>query len=97
MLTTLSRQIIAVLLVAAFLPACEIHRRTIREYNTDPAGHVSVTNVTEDVYWKERVHERIAAEIAHRHGGRLAAAPSGQGGRVALELPLAGAARVARA
>jgi hypothetical protein len=65
MLTSRSRQITALLLIAAFLPACEIHHRTIREYNTDQAGHVSVTNVTEDVYWKERVHERIAAEIAH--------------------------------
>ena len=51
--------------MAALLPACEIHRRTIREYNTDTSGHVSVTNVTEDAYWKERVSERIAAEIAH--------------------------------
>ncbi len=65
MLTTLSRRIIAVLLVATLLPACEIHRRTIREYNTDQGGRVSVTNVTEDQYWKERVDERIAAEIAH--------------------------------
>ena len=39
----------------------------------------------------------IAAEIASRHGGRLAAAPSAQGGRVALELPVATAARAARA
>jgi signal transduction histidine kinase len=39
----------------------------------------------------------IAAEIAARHGGRLSAAPSAQGGRVALELPLSGAARAARA
>ena len=65
MLTMRSQRIIAVLLVAAFLPACEIHKRTIREYNTDQSGHVSVTNVTEDVYWKERVNERIKAEIAH--------------------------------
>ena len=63
--TTFSRRVIAVLLMATLLPACEIHRRTIREYNTDTSGHVSVTNVTEDEYWKERVHERIAAEIAH--------------------------------
>ena len=63
--TTLSRRIIAVLLLAAFLPACAIHRPTIREYNTDASGHVSVKNVTEDAYWKERVNERIAAEIAH--------------------------------
>jgi signal transduction histidine kinase len=39
----------------------------------------------------------ITAEIAARHGGRLAAAPSAQGGRVALELPLSGASRAARA
>ena len=59
-----SRRLIAVVLLAAFLPACEIHRRTIREYNTDTTGRVSVTNVTEEQYWKERVDERIAAEIA---------------------------------
>lgn len=64
-MTTSWQRIIAILLVAAFLPACDIHRRTIREYNTDRTGHVSVTNVTEDQYWKERVDERIAAEIAH--------------------------------
>ena len=58
-------RIVAALLVVAFLPACEIHHRTIREYNTDRSGHVSVTNVTEDAYWKERVDERIAAEMAH--------------------------------
>ena len=34
----------------------------------------------------------IAAEIAARHGGRLAAAPAAGGGRVVLELPAAGAA-----
>jgi hypothetical protein len=65
MLKIFSRRIAATLLVVTFLPACEIHRRTIREYNRDPAGRVSVTNVTEDQYWKERVDERIAAEIAH--------------------------------
>ena len=65
MLTIRSRQVIALLLVAAFLPACAIHRPTIREYNTDQAGHLSVKNVSEDVYWKERVNERIAAELAH--------------------------------
>lgn len=58
-------RLIAVLLLATFLPACEIHRRTIREYNSDRSGRVSVTNVTEEQYWKERVDERIAAEIAH--------------------------------
>ena len=64
MLTTFSRRVIGALLVATFLPACDIHRRTIREYNTDRAGRVSVSNVSEDQYWKERVDERIAAEIA---------------------------------
>jgi hypothetical protein len=58
-----SRRLIAILLVAALLPACDIHRRTIREYQTDPAGHTSVKNVTEEEYWKERVDERIAAEM----------------------------------
>jgi hypothetical protein len=65
MLTFFPRRIIAALLVLSFFPACEIHRRTIREYNTDRSGRVSVTNVTEEQYWKERVDERIAAEIAH--------------------------------
>jgi hypothetical protein len=58
-----SRRLIAVLLVAALLPACDVHRRTIREYHTDQAGHTSVSNVTEEEYWKERVDERIAAEM----------------------------------
>jgi hypothetical protein len=61
----LSRRLIAVLLVASVLPACEIHHQTIREYNTDQSGHTSMRNVTEDQYWKERVDERIAAEVAH--------------------------------
>jgi hypothetical protein len=64
MLTLSSRRIIAALLVAIFLPACEIHRRTIREYETDRTGRTSAKNVTEEQYWKERVDERIAAEIA---------------------------------
>jgi len=59
-----SRRLIAILLLAALLPACDIHRRTIREYHTDQGGRVSVSNVTEDEYWKEKVDERIAAEIA---------------------------------
>jgi len=59
-----SRRITAVLLVAILLAGCEIHRRTIREYHTDQAGQVSVSNVTEEQYWKEKVDERIAAEIA---------------------------------
>ena len=63
MLSIRSQRIIAVLLLLALLPACEIHKRTIREYQTDQAGHTSVKNVTEEEYWKERVDERIAAEI----------------------------------
>jgi len=58
-----SRRLIAILLLAALLPACDVHRRTIREYHTDQGGRVSVSNVTEDEYWKEKVDERIAAEI----------------------------------
>ncbi|HVI81122.1 MAG TPA: hypothetical protein VM717_00100 [Chthoniobacterales bacterium] len=51
------------LLVATLLSGCSVHKPTIREYNTDQAGRVNVTNVTEEQYWKERVDERIAAEI----------------------------------
>lgn len=65
MVMSFLRRIIAALLVASFLPACDIHRRTIREFHTDQAGHTSMSNVTEDQYWKERVDERIAAEVAH--------------------------------
>lgn len=39
----------------------------------------------------------IAAEIAARHGGRLAGAPSARGARLAIELPLVEATRAARA
>jgi hypothetical protein len=63
MQTIHSRRIIALLLVAILLVGCGGHR-TIREYRTDQGGRVSVTNVTEEQYWKERVDERIAAEIA---------------------------------
>ena len=56
--------IIGLMLAANLLTGCEIHRRTIREYNTDRSGRTSVSNVTEEQYWKERVDERIAAEIA---------------------------------
>jgi len=35
----------------------------------------------------------IAAEIAARHGGRLATAPATGGGRVVLDLPAVGSAR----
>jgi hypothetical protein len=59
-----TRLVIGLLLVATLLSGCEIHRRTIREYQTDQAGRTSVKNVTEEQYWKERVDERIAAEIA---------------------------------
>ena len=38
----------------------------------------------------------VAAEIAARHGGRLAAAPVANGGRIVLELPVAGRAVRAR-
>jgi signal transduction histidine kinase len=38
----------------------------------------------------------IAADIARRHGGRLAAAPSGRGARLVLELPAAAEASLAR-
>jgi len=58
-----SRRIIALLLAAIVLVGCAGHP-TIREYRTDQGGQVSVTNVTEAQYWKERVDERIAAEIA---------------------------------
>jgi hypothetical protein len=61
------RRTIGLLLIAAMLTSCiEIHRRTIREYETDRTGRTSVSNVTEEQYWKERVDERIAAEIAHQ-------------------------------
>jgi len=63
MQTIHSRRIIALLLVAIFMVGCGGHR-TIREYRTDQGGRVSVTNVSEEQYWKERVDERIAAEIA---------------------------------
>jgi hypothetical protein len=63
---TCSCRIVALLLVGVLLGGCiEFHRRTIREYRTEGGGRVSVSNVTEDQYWKERVDERIAAEIAH--------------------------------
>jgi hypothetical protein len=55
---------IALLLLAIFLSACAIHRPTIREYQTDQSGQTRMKNVTEEQYWKERVDERIAAEIA---------------------------------
>lgn len=66
MMTAGTVRLVALTLVATLFAGCiEFHRRTIREYNTDRSGHVSVTNVTEEQYWKERVDERIAAEIAH--------------------------------
>ena len=59
-----SRRIIVLPLVATLLIGCAIHSPTIREYRTDPGGRINVSNVTEEQYWKERVDERIAAEIA---------------------------------
>jgi hypothetical protein len=64
MSTIHSRPFLGVLLVATLLVGCEIHHRTIREYRTDEGGRTSMTNVTEEQYWKERVDERIAAELA---------------------------------
>src|SRR5215468_2963109 len=59
------RRTIGLLLLITLLVGCtEIHRRTIREYRTDTTGHTTMSNVTEEQYWKERVDERIAAEIA---------------------------------
>src|SRR6266705_2166193 len=57
-------RIVGSLLVAVLLVGCiEFHRRTIREYGTDQAGQINVRNVTEEQYWKEKVDERIEAEI----------------------------------
>ena len=64
MQTIHSRQIIVLLLVATLLVGCLGRGRTIREYRTDDAGRTTMSNVTEEQYWKERVDERIAAEIA---------------------------------
>jgi hypothetical protein len=63
MQTIHSRRIIVLLLVATLLVGCG-SRRTIREYRTDQAGRTTLSNVGEEQYWKERVDERIAAEIA---------------------------------
>jgi signal transduction histidine kinase len=38
----------------------------------------------------------VAAAVAHRHGGRLTAAPAGAGARVVLDLPAAAPIRLAR-
>jgi hypothetical protein len=64
MQTIHSRRIIALLLVAILLIGCAGRGRTIREYRTDAGGQVNVSNVSEEQYWKERVDERITAEIA---------------------------------
>ena len=56
-------RIIALALIVALLWGCG-GQRTIREYRTDQSGGTTVTNVTEEQYWKEKVDERIAAEIA---------------------------------
>ena len=58
-----SRRLIAILLLATFFPGCAIHKPTIREYQTDQTGRTSMKTVTEEEYWKERVDERITAEI----------------------------------
>jgi hypothetical protein len=63
MQTTHSRRIIVLLLVATLVVGCGTHR-TIREYRTDDAGRTTMNNVTEEQYWKEKVDDRIAAEIA---------------------------------
>jgi hypothetical protein len=63
MQTIHSRRIIGLLLIATLLIGCGSHR-TIRQYRTDEAGRTTVSNVSEEQYWKERVDERIAAEIA---------------------------------
>jgi hypothetical protein len=63
MQTIHSQRIIVLLLVATLLAGCAIHPRTIREYRTED-GRTTMNNVTEEQYWKERVDERIAAEIA---------------------------------
>ena len=58
-----SKQLIVALFLAAFsLSGCGGHR-TIREYSTDTSGHTTMKNVSEEEYWKERVDERIAAEM----------------------------------
>lgn len=64
MQTIHSQRIIVLVLVATLLTGCAIHPRTIREYQTDQAGRTTMSNPTEEQYWKERVDERIAAEIA---------------------------------
>jgi len=57
-------RIVGSLLVAVLLVGCiEFHRRTICEYGTVQAGQTTVRNVTEEQYWKEKVDERIEAEI----------------------------------
>jgi|SRR5215469_1452244 len=55
--------VISLLLAATFISGCTIHPLTIREYNADQSGRVSVSNLSEEQYWKERVDERIAAEV----------------------------------
>ena len=64
MQTIHSRRIIVLLLVATLLVGCRSRGRTIREYHTDEAGRTTASTVSEEQYWKERVDERIAAEIA---------------------------------
>ena len=52
------------LLIAASIVGCEIHPRTIREYRVGPGGARTISDVNEEQYWKERVDERIANELA---------------------------------
>lgn len=56
-----SQRLITILLLTAFFPGCT--KQTIREYQTDQSGRTVMKTVSEDEYWKERVDERIAAEI----------------------------------
>lgn len=64
MMRKISKQgVVGLLLLATLLSGCEIHRRTIREYQTDQSGATSVKNVSEEQYWKERVDEQITAEL----------------------------------
>ena len=54
--------IIAVSLISGSLIGCS--RQLIREYSGGPGQLVSISDITEDEYWKRRVDEHIAAEIA---------------------------------
>lgn len=56
--------IITALVITASIVGCEIHPRTIREYRVGPGGIPTVSDVSEEQYWKERVDERTANELA---------------------------------